>query len=201
MLIRIKFYITMQNSGLNIKKMAMCTAFFMALYFFIPPSISFGAENKITNMSLQKARVIFVYNLIKYVSWPKESLNGDYFEIGVFGGNSAQKEFWNSLNDTTVHSKKIHVHISSDINDLLGSHLIYIQNNDPKEIHRAMAEIGDAHILTVGEIDSFITHFHGMVALSVVENRITFRVNLKKARMAGLDISSLLLKLAAKVYQ
>lgn len=163
-------------------------------------NLVYAVEKNVASMGEQQAKAAFLYNLIKYVSWPAGVIQGTQIEVGILG-SSGMGEPWKRLNGTSIHSKKIHIRTSNDIGDLNGCHVIYFQNMEQKLVHRSIVAIGNDAVLTVSGLDGFIPYYGGMVSLSVVNGRIIFKVNLKQARGVGLEISSQLLKLATTVYQ
>jgi len=164
------------------------------------PTNGFAKENATRLVNEQQLKAAFLFNLIKYVKWPEVSLAGGRIDLGILGkimpGNPLH-----SLNDKIVGGRKIHIKVSNDADDLTDCHILYIQHSEQKQLRRIIPTFGNAPILTVSDIDGFITSHNGMVAIELKDGKIIFSINLKQGRNTGLDFSSYLLRLATKVYQ
>ncbi len=149
-------------------------------------------------LSEQQVKSAIVYNIARYVTWPTSILdNGQSFTVGIFGQGRNLSQ-WVGLNGKTVHGRKITVRRFTDLDELINCQLVFIESSERKNVLRVLAALKDYSVLTISEIEGF-SHYGGMIALHVVNNRMTFEINLKSARTSGLDISSNLLKLATEV--
>lgn len=154
------------------------------------------AENQ--QLSEQQLKSAIVYNIARYVTWPASTMNnGQSFTVGIFGQGRSVSQ-WGGLQGKTVHGRKITVRRFTDIDELVNCQLVFIESSERKNVLRILAVLKDYSILTISEIEGF-SHNGGMIALHLVNNRMTFEINLKSARTMGLDISSNLLKLATEV--
>lgn len=170
------------------------------LLLFVLPAIQLhAAETPLRRLSDQQVKTAFLYNLMKYITWTDSAMTGNDIKVGILG-RSIPGNVWGTLNGKTVHSKKIRILTTTDSDDLNGCHVIFILSGERKQISRVMAMIGNDAVLTVSEVDGFITQSDGMVEISLQDGRIAFSINLKRVRAVGLDTSSQLLKLASKVY-
>ena len=148
-----------------------------------------------------QAKASFVFNVARYVTWPKSAFSSEgILEIGILG-NSASGSAWDGLKGKSVQGRKLVVRKSRDLDDLRSCQVIYIESSERRNLSRILRTLHHEPILTVSEMDEFIRSEGGMVNLKIVNNRLTLAVNLGSVRASGLDISSYLLKLAVEVLQ
>ena len=152
-------------------------------------------------LSESQARAVFVFNIIRYVTWPKEVYNSENtLDVGILSKSTGDTS-WNILKGKTVQGRQLVIRKSSDIDDLRSCQIIYIDTTARKDLVRILNAVKLEPIMTISDIDNFHTHEGGMITLNVVNNKLNFKVNLATARKSSLDISSHLLKLAHEVLQ
>jgi YfiR/HmsC-like len=166
---------------------------FAALFLFLLSTPAVCTEQRAPDENEIKAA--FVFNVARYVSWPHYSSN--IFRIGVLG-KGALSTHWSNLKGRTIHGKRVAVIKTNDLDDLLNCQIVYIESPDQKNNIRVSSALKHYPVLTISNTNgnNFAT---GMIITSLVNNRIIFSVNLVASRMAGLEISSNLAKLAAEV--
>ena len=146
-----------------------------------------------------QAKAVFVFNIIRYVTWPKEVYNSENtIEVGILS-KTVNDSSWDILKNRTIQGKRLIIRKSSDIDDLRSCQIIYIDTTVRKDLVRFLNAIKLEPILTISDIDNFHTREGGMITLNIVNNKLNFTVNLATARKSSLDISSHLLKLAHEV--
>lgn len=151
-------------------------------------------------LSEQQLKSAVVFNIARYVTWPSSPLHSnDHFVIGVFS-QSRNISTWNLLTGKNMQGKKIVVRRVTDLDDLTACQLVIIDQSERKNMARALATLKESPTLTLSEIDGF-SSAGGMITLHLVNNRMTFAINLKQSRAANLTISSNILKLATEVIQ
>lgn len=151
------------------------------------------AEERLINEN--QAKAAFVFNVVRYVSWPPPG--GDTVLIGIFGKGPLSRE-WQSISGKTLNNRKLLVIKSNDIDEMLDCHLVVIEETSPSKLSRILQKLRHYPILTIGDSPVFIRS-GGSLNITLLNNRISFSVNLAQTRAGGLDISSNLLKLAAEV--
>jgi hypothetical protein len=160
-----------------------------------------GALANSGQLTESEAKASFVFNVARYVTWPKSAFSSeDTLEIGILG-NGASGSAWDGLKGKTVQGRKLVVRKSRDLDDLRSCQVIYIEDSERRSLPRILRVLRHEPVLTISAMDEFIRSEGGMVNLKIVNNRLTLAVNLGNARASGLDISSYLLKLAVEVLQ
>ena len=144
-----------------------------------------------------EVKAAFIYNFIRFVEWPAarfDSADAPYV-VCIVGDNPFGPVLENVLADRTAGGRPIGTR-TFDIFDSRASacHVIFVGAPD-EEVGDAAAAHSHPGVLIVGEGLTF-TDAGGIIALTVADRRVRFAINLKRAEMAGLKISSQLLKLA-----
>lgn len=151
------------------------------------------AEEQLINEN--QAKAAFVYNVIRYVTWPPP--NSDTVLIGIFGKGSISSE-WQNLSGKVINGKKLKIFKSNDLDEMLDCQIVVLEETSPQKLSRTLRLLSNYPILSIGDSPAFIS-LGGKLNISLINNRISFSVNLAQARAVGLDISSNLLKLASEV--
>jgi hypothetical protein len=73
--------------------------------------------------------------------------------------------------------------------------LLYISSSERKNLGRILSGVGEANVLTVGEMNRFAER-GGMVQLALENNQVHFEINVDAVSRTGLKVSSKLLALA-----
>jgi hypothetical protein len=143
----------------------------------------------------RSVRAAYVFNLIKYVEWPREK---NELLIGFIGDPSTGEVLEAMLNGRTSDGRTIRVVLYPSEEELGRCSLLYVAQPDAKEVQKALGKVQGTRILTIGETDSF-ARAGGMVALVNTGDHIRIEVNLEAAGSAGIRISSRVLDLAVIV--
>jgi hypothetical protein len=151
-------------------------------------------------VSEAQAKAAFVFNVIRYVTWPTSAVNDNAIQIGILGKSPADNA-WDRLQGKVHQGRKLVVRKSRNLDDLLNSQIIFIEASERNELGRIHRLLKNEPILTISDMDNFTRNDGGMIQLRFVNSRLTLTVHLGNARASGLDISSYLLKLAVEVQQ
>ncbi len=141
-------------------------------------------------------RSAFVYNLTKYVEWPRM---GNTLLIGVVGDGPMGDTLKHLLAGKTSESRAIQVVLSPSDEVIRRCNVLYISYQSPKKIRAVLDKVRRANVLTVGEVDSFARE-GGVIGLVTVGDHVKIQVNLEAAQENQLKVSSRLLSLATVVH-
>jgi len=165
----------------------------VALTLHYLPISAYAAEERM--ISENQAKAVFVFNVVRYVKWPLPGATTVL--IGVLGKGPLAHE-WQSISGKTVNGRKLRVIKSNDVDELLDCQIVVVEETSPHKLSRILISLRQYPILTIGDSPVFIGS-GGSLNMTLIENRISFSINLAQARAVGLDISSNLLKLSAEV--
>lgn len=156
-------------------------------------------------------KAAFLYNFMKFVEWPKERFSGDKapIVIGVVGkdpfGEVLDQIAQKSVKDRPLVVKRFEPTPSENgdpvhpqIDAIRQCHMLFICASEKKIARRLAEAIIDVAVLTVGDTQGFMED-GVMINFLIADGKIGFEIGLAKARLAKLDVSSQLLRLAKRV--
>ncbi len=144
-----------------------------------------------SEMALKTA---FLYNFFRFIDWPpaytdKHPLNLCTSEHEDLGDRLLV------LSNKALGDKTITLRRNLDKKEMIDCHMVYIHPAD--NIAAILKQLNNRPIVTVSESPGFIDQ-GGIIGL-IQTQRLSFEINLDKARQTGIHISAQLTKLAKKV--
>lgn len=143
-----------------------------------------------------KIKAAFVFNFIKFVSWPDKTFDSADapIQLCVWGTNALEGAL-ESLRSKTAKNRKIQVLYTQKAGDALGCHLLFIARHNATTLRDIIDQTSEKNILTISDIKGF-AQSGGIIGLFRSEDQMRFAINVDAARRSGLRITSQLLKLA-----
>jgi YfiR/HmsC-like len=141
-------------------------------------------------------KAAFVFNLTKYVEWPR---SGKEFVIAVVGDGPMADTLKSMLEGKTTESRPIRVVLSPSNETLESCDLLYVNLPSAKKFSPLLSRLRNSTVLTVGDSVSFARQ-GGMIGFLTVGDHIEMEVNLETVQAAHLKISSRLLALTTIVH-
>lgn len=144
-----------------------------------------------------QVKAAFIYNFIAFTQWPGSADSA--INLCLYGEDYFGNEI-DKLQNKTVGARPIKVIRVSNSNQLPQCQAVFFS----KSVHNNLADLINSlenyPILTLADTPNAISK--GIIInMNLVNEKIVFEINLATARKSGLDISSKLLQLAAKVHQ
>lgn len=166
-------------------RMAAC----IALAF---PSLVFAQSASVPEYALKAA---YVFHFLEFTEWP--SLDADApLQICIDSDNPWRNALL-ALNNRTVHEKPIRIEdLSSD--RYAQCQVLILQLNDLVQLNAIVSTTAQLHALTISD-DAATDVAAIMIHLQIDNGRIAFAINNTRARAAGININSKLLRLASAV--
>lgn len=145
-----------------------------------------------------QVKAAFVYNFIKFVFWPRESLPPDAPEITlcVLGNDPLGNEL-ESLSGKAAAGKALSVKRISSRDEASICQVLYICRSESRQVKEILKELPRG-VLTIGDMENFAA-FGGMINFVIKDRRISFEINPDAAATGEMRISSKLLSLAKLV--
>ncbi|HXS74778.1 MAG TPA: YfiR family protein [Terracidiphilus sp.] len=140
-------------------------------------------------------RTAFIYNLTKYVDWPKTHST---LIICVFGPGTTGGDLKRVLNGKASGDRKLQVMLQSTEPEMQRCNIAYFPGLTRDQSHSLNTAVSRS-VLSVGEDEAFVRE-GGMVAFVRSGDSIQIQVNIDAVQAAGLTISSRLLDLAIIVH-
>lgn len=158
----------------------------------VPAASSHPTENDV--------EAAYLYQFGNFVQWPAKS-GADKpkaFTICVLGDDP----FGHVLEDTVRGSKMNGLPMAArqigNVRDTAGCQILFISSSQKDQLDADLLTLRGAPILTVSDISDFVPR-GGMIQFVLIDNRVRFEIGLPSAQIAGLKLSSQLLKVAVAV--
>ena len=147
-----------------------------------------------TPSTASQVKAVFLFNFAHFVTWPPSSFTASSspFVIGILGTDPFEAYLEKVIEGERIEGRPILVQHFKDIPDIKHCHILFINRDSPPE---TIQQLNQRSILTVGDRSSFAKE-GGMIGFSLENNKIRFQINAKTAKVANLQISSKLLRLA-----
>jgi hypothetical protein len=173
-----------------------------AIALMAAPRPSAGADNPVPSERELKAACL--YNFLKFVEWPENAFPAKDSPIvmAVVGEREVARVIEQVVADKKAQDRSIKVlsiegeAINADV--LKSCHVVFVSSSARQKPQQILPTLAERHVLTVGEAPGFC-EADGMINFRVQENRIRFEINVSAADLAGMKISSKILRLAVRV--
>ena len=160
------------------------------------PEVNGGPPTNTPNTEY-KVKAAFLYNFIKYTTWPKGAFEKKDSPIVtlVIGDDPFDGLLEKTFEDKVLHGRKLEVRHEKKVPKKIDAHLVFVKGLTEKERLKLIGDLDGRPILLVGETDGFAED--GAQANFYIEkDKVRFEMNTQAVKGAKLDVSSELLKLA-----
>ena len=143
-------------------------------------------------------KAALLYNFAKFAEWPTAAFSDDTapLRICVIGSDPFGPAL-DSLQGKTVRNRALAVTRIADVHSTPQCHLLFVSASEEAQLQTILDYVGKLPILSVADFGRFAKS-GGIIALKEVDNRSRIEVNTGAARLAGVKLSSKLLRLADK---
>lgn len=142
-------------------------------------------------------KAAFLLNFTRYVEWPASRARAP-FRMCLLASNPFGKRLQTVVAGETWQEEAITVKVVREIDDPPECDLLYVPADATDRFASIRRQIASRPILTVGETRRFFTS-DGMIQMFVQDGKVRFSINQRAAALAGLTISSRLLRLAREL--
>lgn len=142
-------------------------------------------------------KAVFIYNFTRYIEWDSTLAGGNDFVIGIIGPSSVTLPLIEIARNNRVDNKRILVRRFDKPEEISFCHILFIPQNIPFSL-ASILERTPKGVLTVSESNGFAKQGTGF-NFFISRDKLKFEANLKTLFLAGLKVSSQLLKLAVIV--
>jgi hypothetical protein len=139
----------------------------------------------------------FLFNIAKFVEWPAESFKGpaDPLVCCVLGEGPFDQKLEQAAGNQSVDKRRLVMRHVFEARQLNGCHMLFVSAPERKRWLSMADSIKGHSILTVGEIDNFISE-GGIISFSFENAKPLIQINMDEAIQEKLRISSKLLNLS-----
>jgi hypothetical protein len=151
----------------------------------------------VTEPSLKAA---FVYNFAKFTEWPADALPpAAPFTACVLGDGPVTEALERTVKGRLLSGRSVIVSRMTLDGPLRSCHLLYVSGVTAAQVSALVLGVKGAPVLTISDIDDF-TPLGGIAHVFVESGRMRFDLNLDRAKLSRLQLSSKLLTLASRVH-
>ncbi len=143
----------------------------------------------------------FVSKLARFISWPDGAFASDDapIRVGILGEDPFDGALTEVLEGVTARGRSFELHSVDSVEEADTYHILILGETKRRKLSRL------AHALKKTSVVSIATSFvfaenGGTIGMEMFKGKVAFEVNNRSAKMAGLEISSHLLRLASTVY-
>jgi hypothetical protein len=165
----------------------------------VPVSNSYAQQAEM--VKAYKIKAAFLLNFDKFIHWPEDSFdqNSNSFNICVLGESPFGSDLY-PFTSRSISRKKIDLQYISTVNQAKNCQLLFVSTSEKENLDDIQTTLGDQAIAMVSDIKGF-TRSGGTIEFVSQENKLSFIINLRRAREQELEIHSALLNLASEVIQ
>jgi hypothetical protein len=141
-----------------------------------------------------EVKAVVLYNLAKFIEWPDKSLDkSPTLPVYILGDNPFGAHL-DAIKGKLIKGKSVVIKQIDSPNALKNVGILFISSSEKEQLQDILQGISHRPILTVGDTRSFAQK-GVMVNFYIENNKIRFEINLEAAKLAGLKISSNLLRM------
>jgi len=147
----------------------------------------------------RQVKAAFVYNFVKFVTWPADAFRGagEPATVCVVGRDLLKEELERLTASRNIRGHPFRVIRIDQPDDATACQVLFI-GSEQGHLREFLAHVREHAVLTVGESDGFAAA-GGMITFFLENEQVRFEVNLQAAEHANVKISSKLLTLARSV--
>ncbi len=154
----------------------------------------------VSAVNLDALKVSYIYNLIKYVTWPPGTFENEQQSYKVcMAWDGYFDHARHLLEEQKIGDRGFVVEEVRLLSNLDGCHVLFISSNETERIKRLTASIPNRPLLTISDDEKFAEQ-GGIISFVIVDSKLKFEINWTQAKAVNLVINSRVLMLAAKVW-
>lgn len=167
-------------------------------HLFLFAAIACSPQTGVAAQAMEQYSVLaaLTLNFARFTQWPDQAFaaNAGTLNVCLVGDNVVQRSF-EAIDGKTAGARSIKIVNAERLRNLTQCHVLFIADLEKNLLLQVFADIKSHPVLTIGEAEEFMDS-GGMVGMINTDNKIQLYVDLGKVKLAGLTISSNLLKLA-----
>jgi uncharacterized protein DUF4154 len=142
-----------------------------------------------------QVKAVFLFNFAQFVDWPPAAFADAQapLVIGVLGEDPFGNYLDEAVRGEKVGQRPLVVHRYQRVDDIGACHVLFISRSEAGQLEGIVAHLKDRSTLTVSDTDGSANR-GVMIRFLNENNRIRLRINLQAVKVAGLTISSKLLR-------
>jgi len=142
-------------------------------------------------------KAVFLFNFTQFIQWPPGAFPSEEtpFVIGVLGKNPFGSYLDDVVSGEKVNGHTLKIDYFKSLDEIKDCHILFIDRSEIANQPGILSGLKGKNILTVSDTPNFMEQ-GGMIRFFTKNNKIQLQINLDAVKMAQLDVSSKLLRLA-----
>jgi hypothetical protein len=170
---------------------------FVSLLVFSWITTGYSASSQPLSNKEYEIKAAFLFNFTQFVEWPEHSfpVAKSPFIIGILGEDPFGSVLEEIVAGEKVKGHPVIIQHYYSAHDFRNCQILYVAAESQELFRNCLNKVNEQNVLTVSDIPDF-TDSGGMIEFILENKKIRLRINLDRARNAGLSIDSRLLRLA-----
>jgi hypothetical protein len=167
---------------------------------FLLGQLPYSHADKSQGIPEYQVKATFLLNFSKFVTYPEESFSDSASEIRIclLGDDPFQGSLDTLVKGEKIRERSIKINYIRDVEKTSECHTLFISASEQKQMVNIIAYLKNKPILTVSDIENFVTR-GGMIQFYILDNNIRFFIDPVTISEAKLKVSSRLLQVASVV--
>ena len=171
----------------------------LLVFCMVPLGGVVAAERNAPSPGEYQVKAAFIYNFIKFVTWPSgEDARSGTVRLCVLGEVPDMASFEDLEGQELMGKRMTMVHLK-EARDARTCQVLFLSSALSSRLTETLDIVRGLPVLTVGDTDDYAQR-GVMINMYIDKKRVRFEINADSAEAAGLRISAKLLSLAGKVY-
>lgn len=180
------------------RRLAALAAVVLVLCLLLRES-GFAAERSATLSGEYQVKAAFVYNFIKFITWPSGEASAEGSVRLCILGDLPDAAPFNDLDGQEIMGKRLRIVHLRGPQEARACQVLFLSSSLSLRLPETLELVRGRPVLTVGDTDGYARQ--GVMINMYLENkRVRFEINTETAGLAGLRISAKLLSLAGTVH-
>lgn len=145
-----------------------------------------------------QGKALLIYNIAKFTVWPSETEPSEAPFVFASWNDKALTKAFEVIEGQKIQSRTVSIKFYKKNNNPMDCEVLFIPQDRLQAFTRMRDEINTKPILTV-TTDPGVFDAGAMVLIEIVDDHLSFSVNLGRVKATGLEISGNLLRHAKEV--
>lgn len=148
--------------------------------------------------SESQVKAAFLYRFTNYVQWPTSAPSTENLTIAILGDDAVAAELLTLVQTKKAQGTEIRVQQISSVTTDLRAHVLYVSAGYRGDLQKALQALAQKPVLTVTDAPNAL-ELGAILNFVTADRRVRFEVSIASAQRAGIQVSSELLSVAARV--
>jgi hypothetical protein len=155
-----------------------------------------GSSSAFSELNTNQIKSAYLYQISKFVFWPEERKQFDYFNLCLIGDDTYQGNLQKMVG-RTVFNKPVQLKTITGLTQAEQCHLLLLSSPQLIKTNELQEWLKQHPVLTIADGAQYIDK--AMVVFVLEDQRVRLHINVDLARLYGLACAANLLEVASKI--